>query len=240
MKKIKNVFSWFLKDIKRLVAILIVIGLLIFGYTKTLGNKSQTTQLQTAKVEKGTIVSSVSASGKIISSNITNITTQASGTVKKVYVSDGDKVYKGEKLAEVELDPTGAQNQTQAYSSLISASVGLNSANNSYRSAQASADVVLDAVKGHDTDETLAQKEQRTKAEVARDNAWDGIRVAQARLNSASLDYQLTSPIITSAVSGIVKSVTIAEGMNLGAAQNASGNRTDQRVATIGTEGFPL
>lgn len=234
--------NWFarLSLIVKIVIVLVIIGVGWFGYKKLSSGSSQKTQYQTSTVERGTIVSTISSSGKIISSNITNITTQASGTVKKVYVNDGDKVYKGQKLAEVELDPTGAQNQAQAYSSLISASVGLNSADNSYRSAQATAENVLDQVKGHATDETFAQKDQRTKAEVARDNAWDGIRVAQARLVSAQLDYQLTSPVITSPVSGIVRSVTIAEGMNLGAAENASGGRTDQRVATIGTEGFPL
>ncbi len=224
----------------KIVVLLLIAVLGWFAYKKVSSGSSGKTQYQTSQVEKGTIVSTVSASGKIISSNITNITTQASGTVSKVYVNDGDKVSKGQKLAEVDLDPTGAQNQTQSYSSLISASVGLNSANNSYRSAQATADVVLDAVKGHDRDETLAQKEQRTKAEVARDNAWDGIRAAQVRLVAAQLDYQLTSPIITSPVAGIVKSVTISQGMNLGAAENASGGRTDQRVATIATGGLPL
>jgi RND family efflux transporter MFP subunit len=234
--------NWFVKTslIVKILIVLVLIGLGWFGYKKISSTSSQKSQYQTSSVERGTIVSTISASGKIISSNITNITTQASGTVKKVYVNDGDKVYKGQKLAEVELDPTGAQNYASAYSSYISAVVGMNSANNSYRSAQASADVVLDAVKGHDTDETLAQKEQRTKAEVSRDNAYDGLKTAQARLNSAVLDYQIASSSITSPVAGIVKSVTIAEGMNLGAAENASGGRTDQRVATIGTEGFPL
>jgi len=242
VSRLTAIKNWFVRTslIVKILIVLILVGAGWFGYKKLSSTSSQKTQYQTSQVERGTIVSSISASGKIISSNITNITTQASGTVKTVYVNDGDKVSKGQKLAEVELDPKGAQNYASAYSSYISAVVGMNSANNSYRSAQASADVVLDAVKGHDTDETLAQKEQRTKAEVSRDNAYDGLKTAQARFNSASLDYQIASPIITSPVAGIVKSVTIAEGMNLGAAETTSGTRTDQRVATIGTVGFPL
>ena len=116
----------------------------------------------------------------------------------------------------------------------------MNSANNSYRSAQASADKVLDDLKGHDADETLAQKETRTKAEVARDNAYDSLKTAQARLTSASLDYQTSSPYIYAPISGTVKSVTVAEGMNLGATESASGSRANQRVATIASEGLPI
>jgi len=116
----------------------------------------------------------------------------------------------------------------------------MNSANNSYRSALASAEKVLDEVKGHDTDETFAQKETRTKAEVAKDNAYDSLKTAQARLTSASLDYKTSSPYIYSPIAGKVKSVTVAEGMNLGATDSASGSRANQRVATIATEGLPI
>ena len=237
--KIKN---WFMgrSFIVKALIILVILAFAWFGYKKVTGAGSQKNQYQTSQVEKGTIVSTISASGNIISSNITNITTQASGTVKKVYVNDGDKVNKGQKLAEVELDPAGADNLAQAYSSLISAQVGLDSANNSYRSALASANSVLDQLQGHATDETFAQIDQRTKAEVSRDNAWDGIKTAKARLAAANLDYQVSSPVITAPVAGTVRSVTIAEGMNLGATENASGGRTSQRVATIATVGNPL
>lgn len=196
--------------------------------------------IQTAEVQKGTIVSSITASGNVISSHLENVTTQASGTVKKVYVSDGDQVYAGQKLAEITLDLEGKQNLASAYSNYLSAVAGVNSANNSYRSTQASLAVVYDEIKGHDTDETLAMKETRTRAEVANDNAYDGLGTAQARLSVASLTYQSSSPIITAPATGTIKSVTIAEGMNIGAAETNSGSRANQRIATISTGGLPL
>ena len=247
MKKLKSVSKKFSNLFKKLLttkkgkiffAICVVIIGLIFW--RLLSTKNEPAQIQTEIVKKGTIVSSVTASGSIISSNIENITTQASGTVKKVYVNDGDFVIKGQLIAEIELDTLGQQNQAQAYSSYISAVVGMNSANNSYRSAQASVDTVLDSLKGHDTDESFAQKETRTKAEVAKDNAYDSLKTAQARLTSASLDYKTNSPYIYAPIAGKVKSVTVAEGMNLGATENASGGAANQRIATIATEGLPI
>jgi RND family efflux transporter MFP subunit len=75
---------------------------------------------------------------------------------------------------------------------------------------------------------------------VANDNAYDGIKAAQVRLNSAGITLKTSSSTITSPVAGTIKSVTIAEGMNIGAAETASGARANQRIATIGTKGLPI
>jgi len=224
---------------KLLIAlVLLILGSYYFYHRQSQSQSDPVTQ--TAEVQKGTIVSSITASGNIISSHLENVTTQASGTVKKVYVSDGDQVYAGQKLAEISLDLEGKQNLASAYSTYLSAVVGVNSANNSYRSSQASLAVVYDEIQGHDTDETLAMKETRTRAEVANDNAYDGLGTAQARLSVASLTYQSSSPVITAPAAGIIKSVTIAEGMNIGASETASGSRANQRIATISTVGLPI
>lgn len=236
IKVVKKLFS----SRRQAVIIGLVLLCLVFLGWRILGKKEEAPQIQTTQVQKGTIISSITASGNIISSNIENITTQTSGTVSKVYVSDGDQVYQGQKLAEIDLDVQGAQNHASAYSSYISAVNSLNSAKNSYRSTQTSLAVVYDEIKGHDDDETLAMKETRTRAEVANDNAYDGIKAAEVRLSSAALAYKTSAPVITAPAAGVIKSVTVAEGMNIGAQETASGARANQRVATIATEGLPI
>jgi len=233
---IKKLFSTRKRAVVTLI-ILLIGGYLLWGKIK--GDEPEQ-KMQTVEVQKGTIVSSVTASGNVISSNIENITTQASGTVKKVYISDGDEVYAGQKLVEIDLDVQGQQNQATAYSTYVSAANALNSAKNNYRLTQASLAVTYDEIQGHETDETLEIKEDRTRAEVANDNAYDGVITAEARLSSAALAYRTSSAIITAPSSGVVKSVTVAEGMNIGATETASGARANQRVATIGTKGLPI
>ena len=208
------------------LAVLVAAGIWKLGF-----GKGEKTTYQTAKVEKGTLVSSVSASGQILSSNVLNITTQATGVVKAVYVKNEDRVYAEQKIAEITLDSDGALANAKAYASLVSAQNGLNSANNNYRSTQASVEKVHDDLKGHDSDETFAQKETRTKAEVANDNAYDGLKTAQASLVSASLAYRQTSPVIVAPNSGIIDNITITPGMVLSGAD---------RVAVIAFEGNPL
>ena len=239
MNKLKLFWTWITKDRKRIIGAIVLVFLIILGIWKLAAGKGDGVTYQTSKVEKGTIVSSVSASGQVLTTNILSITTEASGVVKKVYVKDGDKVTAGQKLAEITLDTAGLDKNAQAYDSYVNALNGVNSSRNSYRSAVATAEKVLDEVKGHDTDETLTQKETRTKAEVARDNAYDGLRQADANLTSASYSYRSTTPIITAPFAGVIGSVNLVEGMILESASSTT-SINSQRVAVIKGDSLPV
>ena len=241
MPQIKRVFEGFFNKslLFRITTLLLAAGMVWLVYTNTIGKKSSMPQFQTAKVEKGTIVSTVSASGQVLTTNILSITTEASGVVKKVNVKDADRVFAGQKLAEVTLDTAGLEKNAQAFASLVSAQNGVNSARSSYRSAVATAEKVLDEVKGHDKDETFTQKESRTKAEVARDNAYDGMKSAEANLAAASLSYRSTTPIITAPFSGVIGSINLVEGMVLESAASTT-SINSQRVAVIKGDSLPV
>lgn len=225
------------------IIILLLTAGIIFWFIKSGKSSTQKITYQTAKVEKGTIVSTISASGSIVSSNFIPISTNATGVVKDVFIKEGQKVYKGQKIARVELDIEGEQRLASAYSSLVSASNNLNSANNNLRQAQATLERVYDEIKGHDSDETFAMKETRTKAEVAKDNAYDSLKSAQANLDVASYNYRLASPDILAPVSGTVGSINVVAGMVLGSSsQQSSGSSTSSsnRVGVIVFEGTPI
>lgn len=232
--KIKSVVSWFKKDKKRLVLLVVVlVGVFLFLRGRNTNTKIQ---YQTEKATKGTIVSSVSASGQILSSNLFYVSSGATGTVANVYVKNGDKVYAGQAIAKITLDSDGALANTKAWASLVSSQVSYNAANNSYRSTQATLQNVYDQIKGHDSDETFEQKEMRTKAEVANDNAYDNLKTAKANLAASGLSYRLTSPTIVAANSGIIDNLTIAPGMVLSQSSTSSSNR----VAVIRLKGNPI
>lgn len=226
IKSIKKFWSWLRKDKKRLIGTVVLVIVLVFGIWKFASAKSAKVQYQTTAVTKGTIVSSVSASGQILTSNLVNVGTQATGVVKAVYVKDGETVYAGQKIAEITLDSDGALANAKAWASL-------SSANNAYRSTQASLAYVYDQIQGHALDETFAQKDQRTKAEVANDNAW-------VNLAAANLAYRQTSPIITAPMTGVVDNITITPGMILANSSSTSTVASSERVAVITTQGNPL
>jgi len=232
-------WKWLRKDKKLFIIAVVILIAGVWLLVTNIKKGSAKVTYQTSTVQKGTIISTVSASGQVLTTNILSINTEASGVVKKVYVKDGDYVYAGQTLAEITLDTAGLENNAKAYASYISASNGVNSARNSYRSAIASAEKVLDEVKGHDTDETYAQKETRTKAEVSRDNAYDGIRQAEANLISANYSYRSTSPVITAPFSGVIGSVNLVEGMVLDSASSTT-SINSQRVAVIKGDSLPV
>lgn len=224
---------------KRLIFAALAVLVVLYAGWKLIPSKNPKATYQTSSVQKGTVVATVSASGKVLTTNTLSISTQASGVVKKVYVKDGDTVYAGQKLAEISLDSDGTLANAKAYASLVSAENGLNSANNNYRSTQATVANVLDQLKGHDTDETLAQKDTRTKAQVANDNAYDSTIQAAANLTSAVYSYRLTSPVITAPFSGVVGSVGLVEGMVLSSSTSTT-NINSQRVAVIKGDSLPV
>ncbi len=237
MKRIKSIIAWFKVDKKRFLILLVIIGIIFF-----VSRRGQTAKptYQTAKTEKGTIVSSVTSSGQILSTSLININTQATGVVNSVYVKNGDKVYVGQVVAKVSLDSDGALKNTQAWASVVSASNAVNAANNNYRATQASLQNIYDQLKGHDSDETFAQKDTRTKSEVANDNAYDQTKTASVNLASANMSYRLSSPLIVAPITGIVDNITITPGMILSGSSASSTTVASNRVAVVRTKGNPM
>ena len=66
----------------RKIAVVIILLVLIFIGWRMFGAKKQSAQYQTAKVEKGTLIVSVSESGQVAVSNRASVITSASGVIR--------------------------------------------------------------------------------------------------------------------------------------------------------------
>jgi len=96
---IKNIFSkikTFVKNNKKWTALIVII-LLVLAYF-IFGNK-KTTIIDTVTVERHNITEEVSATGNVEPLSNLVLSFESSGQVSHVYVSVGDKVYKGQILA---------------------------------------------------------------------------------------------------------------------------------------------
>src|SRR5260221_4971051 len=142
MQKIKSFFGWFWASKLRLVAVIIILGIIFF----VLRGRSSASkpQFQTEKVTRGTIISTVTASGHVLSANTMTVTTGATGVVKKVYVKEGDKVYAGATIAQLTLDTDGAAANAKALASLLSAQDSYKRTNNNYSATQATVHMIHD------------------------------------------------------------------------------------------------
>lgn len=119
--KVKNIS----KKVKLIILVVLVIGA-YFLYTNTVAKKTAAPQYQTATVEKGSVITTLTQSGSITSAQ-TNIATTTNGIIEEIYVKNGDSVKSGQSLFKVKSTATPSE-QSAAYASYLSAQ-------NSYKSA---------------------------------------------------------------------------------------------------------
>ena len=231
-----------LKTKKRAVIMIIIIALAGFIGLKMSNGSNKKPQYQTATVTKGTLISSVTASGQVTSANNVAITIQAGGVIKEVYVKNKDTVVQGQKIADLTLDQASQQKQAAALSSYLSAQNSLNSAQakmNSLQSTMFKANQAFVNDRGTinpttDDPKYIEEKGDWLQAEADYKNQANVIVQAQASLNSASLSLSQTSSIITAPVAGVVKGLTITQGAIITlSTQTSSSNGTSQVLGSI-------
>ena len=171
---------------------------------------------KTAKIERGTIVSTVSATGNLSAVKTVQVGTQVSGTIQKLYVDYNSLVKKGQPIAEI--DP-----------SLFNASV--EQSQGSHLSAQANLQRARVALV--DAERTLARNKQLVAegiisqgdfdvSETAYQAAKAGVRaaegsVAQTRGSLMQSRTNLRFSVIRSPVDGVVISRAIDVGQTVAA-----------------------
>lgn len=161
---------------KILIFLVILIGIIIFFTSKNKKNS-----IETAEVVKGNIKEEIILSGNISATNYAKLSFETSGKIVYVGVKEGDKVYKGKLISK--LDSTVLNSSYQIALSNL-------------RIYNATVENVHDQVKGHDEDETYAQKDLRTTAEANKDKAYESVIAAKRSLDGASL-YAPFNGIIT-------------------------------------------
>lgn len=237
---------------KKIIIGIIVLLMLVLGGVKLFAKKPAL-EYKTAMAKTGTLIDSISASGSVLSVNVMSANTKASGIVKQVFVKDGDQVNKGDKILEIELDFQGQQKNAQAWASYQSAKNNLESAKSSQYTLQSDMFSKWDTYKELSETDTYKDITSPNRnlpefyiplddwlaAEAKYKNQTAVINQAQTSLNSAWLDYVLTSPVITAPTSGTITSLMYIDGMSIGSLDTGS-STSNQKVATIKTEGTPI
>jgi RND family efflux transporter MFP subunit len=169
------------------IILLLILGIFTkgFGLIKPKGTETYTVSKQTVKEE-------IVISGEIWADKYSSMSFGTSGKLGWVGVKEGQKVYRGQTLVSLDKKVLNS---------------ALEIAESNLRSAEANAQYVLDTVKDHSADETYLQKTTRTTAEVARDNAYEALKVAQENMVNSTLYAPFA---------GIVASLTsTAPGVNV-------------------------
>lgn len=254
IQKIKNLVT---KHIRLTIGLVIIVMVGLFFWERSASNSKKPTY-QTAKVEKGTIVSSLSASGQIASAGNMPVTSQTSGIVKKIFVKNGDIVTTGQNLFEFTPDQQSLQRQSAAWSSYLQAKSSVNVANQTLYSLQSDMFTkwksYMDAAQStsyqnpdgspkageRQLPQFMSTNDDWLNTEAKYKNQQDVISQAQAGLTSAWNAYQAVSPIVTAPIAGRVDDITLVLGMVISPQLNSQGNSTAQRLATVKTDSTPI
>ena len=169
-KRRKRIIIW--SSIAAAVVVLVVAGALIASST---GTKIDPSKL--AKVEKGDLAKSVVATGKIEPITKVEIKSKASGIVKKLYVDYGDKVKKGQVLAELDKEEIQAR-VDQARAQLEASTASLNGTR---------ADLVRAKVDAESPDVPLLKRAYDRAQGMARDGV-----VSASALDDAQKNYEMS------------------------------------------------
>jgi HlyD family secretion protein len=190
-----------------------------------------------AKVEKGDLAKSVVATGKVEPITKVEIKSKASGIVKKLYVDAGDRVKKGQLLAELDKEEIAAQ-VAQAKAQLEASEASARGTQADYERAKVdaegpdvpmlkraydraqgmakegvvSASALDDAQKNY---EMALNKQNVAKAQLQVLKAKIGqatAQVARDRANLMQLEEQLSYTTVTSPIDGIILSRDVEVG----------------------------
>jgi HlyD family secretion protein len=192
--------------------IIAIVGIAVYFFYK----RTPEITYKTAKIERGTIVSTVAATGNLSAVTTVQVGTQVSGTIQKLYVDYNSRVKKGQPIAEI--DP-----------SLFNASVEQSQGN--YLSADANlqkAKVVLaDAYRTFNRNKKLLSEGIISQgdydvAETALQSAKAAVKAAEGSVtqNRGSLMQAKTNlrySVIRSPVDGVVISRAIDVGQTVAA-----------------------
>lgn len=197
----------------RYIIVALIVILIAFFAFRSLSRKKDQYTFGTAK--KMPLTEIVSESGSITTSGKIDIYSTTTGVVGKLFVANGDHVLEKQKLFTV-TSTASPQEKTAAFATYQTAKSAVQQAENNRRKTIATVNKVHDDVKNHDKDETFLQKETRTTAEVANDNAYDALLAARADLISAQTSYYATlNSTITAPTSGVISNLSIIPGSSV-------------------------
>ena len=198
------------------VALAVVAYLLLSG-----GKKEEKVEFETAKVDKGNIQTTITATGTIEPVTSVTVGTQVSGIVSKLYVDYNSVVKKGQIIAELD--------KTNLISELNTAKANLNSAQSTVTYEEAN-------YKRYKTlyDKGLVSADEYESALLSYRKAKEQVVTSMQSVQKAQTNLGYAT--ITSPIDGVVLSKAVEEGQTVAASFNTpelftiAQDLTDMRV----------
>jgi HlyD family secretion protein len=210
---------------KIFIAVGVVVLLAAMAFANFKFKKVAGVEVNTEAIQKRSLASVVSASGKIQPKTLVNISADTMGRVTGLAVNEGDRVAKGQFLLEI--DPRNLRTRVESGEASLQASqsqlqqqrLALENTRLSLKLAEDNYKRQVELSKGGlTTREALERAENEYKAQQAALRAQEQnlktqeLRIAQERASLSSAKYDLSRVRIESPINGIVTRRNIEEG----------------------------
>ena len=189
-------------------------------------NSKQETTYLTESVTRGNVEKTVVASGSVESVNEVDVGAQASGKITKLYVKLGQKIKKGEMIADID-STTQINTLNTQKAALVSYQAQLKAKKTAYDVALSSYNRLskLYTQKATSLDSVNTAKSTLDNAKAEMEAIEANIKQAEIEVNTAETNVGYTK--ITAPMDGTVISVPVSEG------QTVNANQTTPTIVTI-------
>jgi HlyD family secretion protein len=205
---------WTMTKIVVLAVLLLGIGAAVFW------PKGPAVEFETAKLVRGNLTVTVSATGKLAPGNQVDVGTEVSGKVEQILVDSNDQVKKGQLMAVINTDTVEAQLE-QFRATLAQARAALATARATVQQTEAK---LARARNLSAAGATSTQDLQTAEADFARANA--SVAEAQGRIQAAQAQVsnsqtQIAKATIRAPIDGVVLSRAVSVGQTVQASFSA-------------------
>ena len=211
------------KQRKLITLLAIVGGLILLVVIAKLGSRDSGTQVEMAKVEPRTILSSILASGALQYKDPVELKPEVIGKISEIPVKEGQRVRKGEVV--LRLDPELYKAQVAAQQAAVQqAQIGIQSQKLTLANLQLQYERQQALYKQHlvDTNSFDNLKNQLDLAGTEMQNREQALEIAQAQLSQAQQNLEKT--VITSPSDGMVTSLPVKVGETVVTGTNIAGD----------------
>ena len=215
-----------MKKYKRQIIIGAII-ILILGYYWYSKSKSSSKQVQyvTETAVKGTLTTSISATGNIIVDQQSTVDPTITGTVTNVAVKVGDAVKKGQLLFTLDNNQLSID-ASKAYASYLQATASLENAKASKKDAKIN-------YEDGSSDQKPSLKNKLEASEISLDVAERNVAVARASYSEALKDAFARK--VTAPIDGTVNAVNVKNGDDLGRLSSNSNSSAPIIIGDLNT-----
>lgn len=208
-----------MKKIIKILIFIVILAAACYGIYSKFTNSQNSPKHLTTSVKKGDIVETVVANGEVFAQNLVDVGAQVSGQIEKLYVKVGDKVKKGDPIADI--DAVKQRNSIAKQEAQLNIyEANLKAAEVSLATAKSKYNRELGLFKKDATSKELLENAKNSVAsEEAKINQIKAqIKQTKLELNTAQTDLSYTK--IIAPIDGTIVSVPVEEGRTVNSNQS--------------------